>query len=143
MNPTPTDVAVAELATTVNNLATRLTEFAAQTRGLSLNSVLRSELLILDANGMATVSNETDFAHVLLVAYDSDITGVPHGPEASAPTRGVGILIVPAGKGMAVPSVGREFTVYGTAAARVLIQLFSRPQNLVLDLSAGALGGTP
>lgn len=107
----------------------RFTQAVATLTGLSLNSVLRSELLILDhTTGQAHVETSAPYASVGVYAYDSAVT-VTSGPiAATAPTRGIGTLIVPSGRVIVWPLAGTEISLFGTIDARVLLTLWSAPQ---------------
>lgn len=120
---------IARLEAALNATTGRLTATVAQLASLSLNNVLRSELLVLgDLLGHAHRESAVPYASVGVWAYDSDVT-VSAGPlDLVAPTMGIGVIVVPAKRAVVWPLAGTEITLYGATNARVLLTLFSTPQ---------------
>src|SRR5213075_477105 len=128
----------------LENMSTRLTEVAAGLRGLSLNDVLVSKLIVLDADGIAAVNTKVDFASVGAWNLSThDLTVSSSTKAASAPTSGVGVIPVPEGSAVVWPLVGTSCTIYGTAGDSVLIALWSRPQPPMVAGVGAVIGGTP
>jgi hypothetical protein len=131
-----------ELLEALDNATTRWTEIAAQLRGLTLNGVMRSETLKLDADGRAHRNFSAPYAAVGLWAYDSEITASSGPVQQLAPTDGIGVIYLPAQRAIVWPLAGTELSIYGTEGARVLVTLFSTPQvPSIGGTSSGVDGG--
>lgn len=138
---TAADTAIAELRSTIENQSTRLTELASEIRGLSLNNVLLSELITIPASGICRRDTSTTYASVGAWALTSQVT-LDSGPEqAAAPTRGIGVLVIPGKVGIVWPLVGTTLSIYGTPGDRVLVALWSKPQCPSISGSVGVDGG--
>jgi hypothetical protein len=137
---TAADLAIAEMRSTLENQSTRLTQLASEIRGLSLNSVLLSELVEIPASGITHRDTSTPYASVGVWAYSGQVTVDSGSAGGLAPTAGIGVIVVPSGGGVVWPLVGTTLSIYGTAGDQVLIALWSKPQ-CPLIMGAGAIIG--
>lgn len=136
------DLAVAEMRATLENQSTRLTELAAEIRGLALNNVLLSELITIPATGITSRDTSTTYASVGVWAYGTDQVTVDSGPvAAAAPDAGIGVLIVPSKAGVVWPLVGTTLSIYGTPGDKLLLALWSKPQCPLIAPSGAAING--
>jgi hypothetical protein len=128
--PDAADLAVAALRSELENQSTRLTEIAAGIRGLSLNSVLLSELVTIPAAGRTHRDTSTAYAMVGVVAYGAAQVVVDSGPEqAAAPAAGIGTIRVPAGGAIVWPLAGSTLSIYAAEGTQLLLALWSKPQH--------------
>ena len=131
------ETAILELRATLENQSTRLTEIASELRGLSLNSVLLAEMLVLPAGGIVHRDTSTPYASVGAWAYGQTIIIDSGGEGAAAPGSGIGMLRVPAASAIVWPMVGTGITVYGDPGDEVLLALWSKPQPPRFTAAAG------
>lgn len=141
MNRTAAEQALLEVRAAMEAQSTRLTEMVVVLRGLSLNEVLRSELLILDDTGIAERNTSVAYASVGVWALDGDVTVTSSARAAAAPASGIGVIPVPAAAAIVWPLTGTTLTVYGTAGDRVLVTLWSKPQCPMVAGIGGPVNG--
>lgn len=128
MTRTAADQAALELRATLEAQTTRLTELATVLRGLTLNEVLRSELVLIPPGGVVERNVSSTYASVGAWALDGDVTVTSAAPAAAAPLEGIGVILVPNGAAVVWPLTGTTVTVYGTPGQRVLLTLWAKPQ---------------
>lgn len=119
---------IERLSNALDQWTAQTTAVVAQLAGLSLNSVLRSELVVFDASGYAEMQSAVPYASVGCIAYGQTVTLSANGHEGTPPTRGIGVIAVPAGKAVVWPLTGTTLGVYGTAGERALVTIWSAPQ---------------
>lgn len=131
------DQALLEHLAQLTNETTRQTGLLAELKGLSLNDVIQSGTMLLDADGRAHVNTSTAYASVGAWAYGAQVTLTNATPEATRPPYGRGVIHVPAGSSVVWPLVGADLTVHGTPGGLVLVTLWSKPQPPMV--ASGAL----
>lgn len=113
----------------------RLTQMVDSIRGQVINGVLFAGTVLLDGNGMFTLDFEVPFGSVAIGNNSSATVGFQNeGPQTSAPSSGVGVFTVGAGRDATIPIAGRALTLYGPAGGSVQLSVYDRP------LGAAALG---
>lgn len=122
------ELAVAEMRATLENQSTRLTQLVSEIRGLSLNSVLVSELITIPGDGAVSRDVSTPFASVGVWAYGASVTIDAGGEAAAAPAGGIGVIKVPGRCAIVWPLVGTTLAIYGTPGDQLLLALWSKPQ---------------
>jgi len=136
------ELAVDEMRATLENQSTRLTELASEIRGLSLNSVLLSELITIPESGATHRDFSTPYASVGAWVYGvNQVTLDSGGQQTGAPGAGIGVIVVPSKAGVVWPLVGTTLSIYGTADDLVLIAAWSRPQCPLIAPSGAAING--
>lgn len=133
-----------QLAELVNE-TTRQTGLLAELKGLSLNDVLQSGTVLLDANGQAELHSSVPYASVGVWSYGAEVTVTSATAAADAPAYGLGVIPVPAGAAIVWPLTGTSLTIHGTAGELVLVALWSKPQwPMVANGGGGGFdGGSP
>jgi hypothetical protein len=107
----------------------RLTELVEAMRGLALNHVVYSGTRILDAAGGDMLDASTPCASVTIINYGAATVTVAQQPrQDTAPRVGPGIFDVGPSRMVTVPLAGTVWSFYGTAATRVGVILWTRPQ---------------
>lgn len=122
------DQALASMAAAIEGLATRVTDLAGLTRGLMLNNVIRSELVVLDDDGRAAVNSSVPFASVGIVCFDDAVTVNAGTLQEDVPTAGIGVIPLPGAAAIVWPLTGSTLSLYGTAGDRVLVTIWEKPQ---------------
>jgi len=121
-------LAEAQLAELIYHARTH-TESVAKLAGRIVNDVLLCELLTLDANGQATREFGVAYGSVAVANFgDTDLTVAQSGLQGSAPGGGAGLALVGSLMGQVINLSGRALSLYGTAGARVMLQVFTKPQ---------------
>lgn len=115
--------AVAALAHTVG----RMTELTEVLRGLSLNDVLRAELLTFDVNGVAEISTSVPAAQLVVQNLGTGTVYVAQTPNAgrAGSTSGVGVFEVPPGTRLPVMLAGTQWAFHGKPGERVQVTAHS------------------
>ncbi len=121
---------LAELLEEIRDSKAQTTRELARLRSGIVNDVLFSGLVVLDANGQYTESFLTPFGSLAIANHD-DTTDliVQNGPPMSgAPNKGIGVALVPKGVFAVINMSATEYTIYGTAAKQVTVQVFAKAQ---------------
>jgi hypothetical protein len=106
---------------------TTTTEFAARYFGNVVNKVLLVETITFDASGYVFRQFQATAGCVEVRNLDATnaVTISSGGPSAgSIPLNGVGLFVIPGGKVQVVNINSTDFTLYGTTASRVSVQVF-------------------
>lgn len=132
-----------DLADEVRKLGGRLTSVVSDLHGLVVNECLVTETLILNATGQAARDWTVPYGSVAVHNAGADPLTVVNGTlAASAPSSGVGVVIIPSGAGVTANMAGRSLSLYGTPGAAIILSVFTRPQPPVYA-QIGVLVMTP
>ncbi len=103
------------------------TEYVAGLAGQVINNVLDVFTATFDSTGMITRSYAVAAGSVKVrnLSGANAVTFAAGGPQATVPTTGVGVAVVPLGVSDTVPLAGHEFTLYGTSGQSVSVQVFT------------------
>lgn len=116
----------------LQGLQGRFTDAVDALRGLVVNGVLFTGAVKLDTNGQYHIDFVVPFGYVAVGNNDvSKVTVHNDAPMSSAPTQGIGVHTVGAGKQAGFPLAGRLLTLYGTPGAIVMLGVYDRPQQSV------------
>lgn len=116
----------------LQGLQGRFTDAVDALRGLVVNGVLFTGAVKLDANGQYHIDFVVPFGYVAVGNSDTaKVTVHNDAPMSSAPTQGIGVHTVGAGKQAGFPLAGRLLTLYGTPGAIVMLGIYDRPQQSV------------
>lgn len=98
-------------------------------RGLILNEVLFSGVVVVDATGAATIHTAVPFASVAARNYSSSLVTVAAAPpQGSAPAQGIGTTRLNAFRFAVVPLAGNMLTIYGAPGATVGVEIYAQLQ---------------
>jgi hypothetical protein len=107
----------------------RVTALATAIKDLVIAECLHTATVIIGARGYVEYDYPAGFASVALTNLSADtITATTATPSDAAPTRGTGVVLVPATRGAVYNLSSHSLTIYGTAGDAVVISVFSRPQ---------------
>lgn len=135
-----TDVHIGDATATLALAVSRTTELVEVLRGLALNHALSTEIVRLDAAGVAERASAIPWASVVVANHGTTtLTVAAGGREAGPPTQGRGVVDVAAGCWACLPLAGVALTLYGRAGETVGLTLLTRPQ----PPAAGTSGDAP
>lgn len=103
------------------------TELMAHLRSQAVNGVLEVATLALDANGVLSREYGTAVGSIIVANTAPRSVTVASGGDAGGAvgTTGRGLMVVPASSWLAIPIAAHSFTVYGTAADVIGLQVFT------------------
>lgn len=107
----------------------KFTQLIGALRGMAVNDVLATELVVFDAAGQWTKSWSVPYGSVSLANHGTGtVTIASGGPQSSAPTSGVGVHLVGANAGDVVNMTGHDLTLYGIAGEKASVSVFTKTQ---------------
>lgn len=120
------------------------TKMVAKLSSQLTNSILASELVTLDANGLATREYGAAFGSLAVASFGGALVVAAGSPGASAPGSGTAVSLVGAGMARVINMTGHALTLYGTPGTQVTLEVFTYPQPPAYGAagSAGTAGGT-
>jgi hypothetical protein len=104
-------------------------ELVRLTRGLSIDGVIATEVIQLDAQGTAEVSSSVPVASIAVTNLGTTrltVAGQPRGGDA--PDIGTGVLKVAAGQFVCAPLASTVHSFYGRAGELVQVTRFAKAQ---------------
>lgn len=106
------------------------TELMSHLRSQSTNGVLEVCTCAIGADGIVTRQYNTAVGSIVVANHAAnEITVCSGGPTGSAaPTVGRGVQVVPVSSWLAIPIAAHSFTIYGTAADVIGLQVFTGMQ---------------
>src|SRR5207253_771393 len=114
------DAALTDVAAALVGMEGRFTELLELVQGMSLNHVLFSGTVVIDADGTWELAWPVPFAAVEVenpTAAAVTVAAAPRG--ASAPVRGVGVHVIAPGGDACVNITGNLLALYGPAGAAI------------------------
>jgi hypothetical protein len=118
-----------DVMTAIGAVSDRVSALAAAIKEMVVAECLHTATVIIGGAGYVEYDYPATFASVALTNCSEDtITATTATPADTAPVRGTGVVIVPAGKGAVYNLSSHSLTLYGTPGGQVVVSVFSRPQ---------------
>lgn len=117
-------LSLASIDTTIKAMA------AAAQQQVANRAVLACETWQFDANGLIDLSWHVPYQCVAVDARGTTkaVTVTSSPPQGEAPTTGVGVAVIAAGKAAVANLAGRALCLYGNPGETVTIQVFAAAQ---------------